>query len=323
MEVRLGYVAMSVHVANASPSKTMTAAQFDKIGDKEAGLHKLERIAEENIHNCIRLLYHNRAYNIKFFRLSSRLIPLVGHEYTHGWNYMDELAPHFQKLGEVAREDGVRIDFHPDHFVLLNSPRKQVFDTSHKVLEHHIRMLTAMSLSPKHRCVMHVGGAYSDKEKALKRFVANWDKVSPEVRQAIMLENDDKVYTARDTLMLCETLGIPMVLDIHHHRCNPGQDADISSLLPRILATWSRSSLPPKMHISSPRSDKNKRAHADYIRPEELFPFLKEMARMTERLDIMVEAKQKDDAVLRLMDWVKREGEVHGIQAVNGGAFTV
>jgi UV DNA damage endonuclease len=323
MEVRLGYVAMSVHVANASPSKTMTAAQFAKIADKDAGLHKLERIADENIHNCIRLLYHNRAYGIRFFRLSSRLIPLVGHEYTEGWNYMDQLAPHFQKLGELAQEDGVRLDFHPDHFVLLNSPRKQVFDNSHKVLEHHIRMLKAMNVPPVHRCVMHVGGAYTDKDKALKRFAANWEKLSSEVQAAIMLENDDKVYTARDTLVLCEKLGIPMVLDIHHHRCNPGEDLDITSLVPRILATWDKSPLPPKMHVSSPRSEKDRRAHADYIRPEDLFPFLKEMAGMTELLDIMIEAKQKDDAVIKLMDWVKREGVVHGIQALNGASFTV
>lgn len=40
--VRFGYVAMSSRVKNASPSKTMTWAHFRQLGDREAGLHKLE-----------------------------------------------------------------------------------------------------------------------------------------------------------------------------------------------------------------------------------------------------------------------------------------
>ncbi|MBN6186831.1 UV DNA damage repair endonuclease UvsE [Aneurinibacillus sp. BA2021] len=322
MDVRLGYVAMSVNVVNASPSKTMTAKQFALIADREAGLRKLERIAKENLHNCTRLLYHNRAYDITFFRLSSRLIPLVGHEMTEGWEYRAHLAEAFHELGEIAIKDGVRIDFHPDHYVVLNTPRRQTLDASLAALDHHIWMLKALGIRPVHRCVLHVGGTYKDKEKAACQFIDNWSLVPEEIKSCVLLENDDKVFTAKDTLELCETLGIPMVLDIHHHRCNhAGEEEEVYDLLPRIIATWRTSPLPPKMHISSPRSEKDVRAHADYIEPEDLFPFLRRIVPYTERLDVMIEAKQKDDALLRLMEWVRNNGEPEGIRALNGASF--
>lgn len=86
--IRLGYVAMSTHVPNCSPSQTMTFAQFSKIKDKDAAIRKLERISISNLHNCWRLLIHNEANNIQFFRLSSKLIPLANHPEIPEWDYM-------------------------------------------------------------------------------------------------------------------------------------------------------------------------------------------------------------------------------------------
>lgn len=37
--VRLGYVAMSVHLQNCSPSQTMTFARFQKIQNREAAIN--------------------------------------------------------------------------------------------------------------------------------------------------------------------------------------------------------------------------------------------------------------------------------------------
>ncbi len=80
MIIRLGYVAMSTVVKNASPSKTMTVTNFSKLLDRDAAIRKLERLGAENLHNTLRLLRHNRAHDIMVFRFSSRLIPLIGHE---------------------------------------------------------------------------------------------------------------------------------------------------------------------------------------------------------------------------------------------------
>src|ERR1700730_11896856 len=94
---RLGYVAMSMELQNCSPSQTMTFAQFQRIQDREAAVRKLERIAVSNLENCLRLLKHNEANQIHFFRLSSRLIPLANHEELPGWNYLKPLKTPLKK----------------------------------------------------------------------------------------------------------------------------------------------------------------------------------------------------------------------------------
>src|SRR5690606_16115262 len=101
--VRLGYVAMSTEVHNASPAKTMTATNFAKIADRDAAVRKLERIAADNLRNTLRLLRHNRAHDIKVYRFSSKLVPLIGHKLLQGWNPMPRLAPLFAEIGRFVK----------------------------------------------------------------------------------------------------------------------------------------------------------------------------------------------------------------------------
>ena len=123
--VRLGYVAMSMELKNASPSQTMTFSQFQKIDDREAAIRKLERISLSNLQNTLRILRHNAASDIHFYRLTSRLIPLANHEELLDWNYMKPIQRQLQEIGDFAKEHKIRIDFHPDHFVLINSMKKR------------------------------------------------------------------------------------------------------------------------------------------------------------------------------------------------------
>ena len=89
--VRLGYVAMSMELKNASPSQTMTFKQFQKIEDREAAIRKLERISLSNLHNTFRILKHNAASQIYFYRLTSRIVPLANHPELMDWNYLKPL----------------------------------------------------------------------------------------------------------------------------------------------------------------------------------------------------------------------------------------
>ncbi|MBO8171279.1 MAG: UV DNA damage repair endonuclease UvsE [Bacillaceae bacterium] len=308
MYVRFGYVAMSVHVPNASPSKTMTVTQFKKIRDRKAAIRKLERIAEENLKNCLRLLWHNKAHDIRFFRLSSRLIPLADHELVRDWDYMLPLQESFAKLGRVIAKENMRVDFHPDHYVLFTSPRKNVFLSSRQVMRRHVKMLEAMNIDPIHRCVLHLGGAYKNKQKAIERFHKQYQLLPEDIQKTIILENDDTTYTAREVLDVCRSLSIPMVLDIHHHRCHH-EGENLEELWPEIVKTWEHSPLPVKIHVSSPRNKQNFRDHADLIDPDDIDSFLRFAGEYTNHLDVMVEAKQKDEALFRLVaDLSEREG---------------
>lgn len=194
----------------------MTFSQFQKIDDRKAAIRKLERIALQNLENTLRMLKHNAASDIHFYRLSSRLIPLANHEELLDWNYINPLKGSLREIGEFAKKHQMRIDFHPDHFVLINSTRKHVLKNSNLTLKMHYLLLKVMGINPKQRCVLHVGGNYKETDKSLERFINNWMHVPQAIQQMIMLENDDTSFTLEDTLYLCEKLNIPLVFDYHH-----------------------------------------------------------------------------------------------------------
>ncbi|MDN4494378.1 UV DNA damage repair endonuclease UvsE [Ureibacillus aquaedulcis] len=315
--IRLGYVAMSMELKNASPSQTMTFAQFQKIEDREAAIRKLEQIALKNLENTHRLLKNNFFNEVHFYRLTSRLIPLANHEALLDWNYMRPLKEKLQEVGEYATKNNMRIDFHPDHFVVLNSDKREVFTSSIKNLKMHYLLLKGMNINPAHRCVLHVGGKYMEPEKSLESFIDNWGDVPAGIQKMILLENDDKSFTLDDTLYLCEKLGIPLVFDYHHHLAHH-QNEHWEENWDRVLGTWSDSPLPIKMHISSPKSEAEFRHHADYVDVNMFFKFLKEIKGTIPQIDCMIEAKKKDEALFTLMSEIKKREDV---EVIDGSSF--
>jgi UV DNA damage endonuclease len=315
--VRLGYVAMSMELQNASPSKTMTFAQFQKIADREAAIRKLERIAQTNLHNTLRILKHNAASEIHFYRLTSRLIPLANHAELPDWDYIKPLRSDLREIGEFVKNHQMRVDFHPDHFVLINSPQEHILKNSLTTLKLHYQLLKAMRINPIHRCVMHVGGNYNDTETSLEQFIENWMNVPLGLQKMLMLENDDTSFTLEDTLYLCEKLAIPLVFDYHHHLAHHHNENWVQHW-ERIVQTWNHSPLPIKMHISSPKSDKEFRHHSDFIDVDMFFNFLNEIKGSVSEIDCMIEAKQKDQALFRLMKQIKSRADV---AVIDGSTF--
>lgn len=315
--VRLGYVAMSMELKNASPSQTMTYTQFQKIKDREAAIRKLEQIALSNLENTLRLLKHNAFKEIHFYRLTSRLIPLANHEELPDWNYIKPLAEKLSEIGAYARKHHIRIDFHPDHFVVVNSPKTEVVRNSLKTLKMHYLLLKGMKIDPTHRCVLHVGGNYKETEKSLEQFVDNWMDVPRAIQKMIMLENDDTSFTVDDTLYICEKLEIPLVFDYHHHLAHHYNEK-WEDKWDRIVATWKGSPLPIKMHISSPKSEKEFRHHADYVDVDMFFRYLKKIKGTVPEIHCMIEAKKKDEALFHLIEEIKHREDV---EMIDGSSF--
>ena len=127
MEVRLGYVAMSMDLKDASPSKTVSVTAFNNIKTTDAKKHKLKKIALENLNNTLRILRYNLERNIMVYRFSSKLIPLATYDLGE-WNYKEELKDEFEKIGNLIKKFDMRVSFHPDHFVILNSISDKVLN---------------------------------------------------------------------------------------------------------------------------------------------------------------------------------------------------
>ncbi len=321
MLVRFGFVAMSVLLENASPSRAVTYKNYRQLAESDpaAALDRVRQAARENLANSLRLLRHCRAYNVAVYRFSSKIVPLATHPGLAHWDYIGELREPLAQLGAVVREYGMRVTFHPDHYTLINSLKEEVFMAAVTDLVHHCRLFNTMGLDREAKLITHVGGSYRDKQESLERFVTNWARIPKGIAKRMTLENDDKTFSAGETIYLCEKLQMPMVLDIHHFRCNPGTDK-LQDICPRFLATWQGSGLPPKIHVSSPKSNSDPRGHHDFVDPADLYPFLMLVRDLTPNLDVMVEAKQKDRAMLKL---VKDLGGYPRIRTVNDAALEI
>lgn len=300
MIFRLGFVAMTLDLEDCSPSGTVTYAVYSKLKDEAAKHARLDRVAKCNINNTLRILKNSLALNIKVYRLTSKLIPLATHGDLKDWDYVSDFHDEFERLGEYIRINNFRISAHPDHFTILNPIKPEILESSIRDLDYHVKLLEAMGLNDyRYKLVLHVGGLYGDKEKSIDRFKENFLKLPDRISKRIILENDDKCFTAADVLGICEDLKIPMVLDVHHHRCvNYGEE--LGDLLDRIFNTWSLELDPPKVHYSSPKSEKEFRSHADYVDLTEFMDFLHTAKKTDRDIDIMLEAKMKDRALQRL-----------------------
>ncbi len=305
MRIRFGFVAMSLQLFECSPSKTITATNFEKISDIEVKKYRLEKIAKENIANTLRIMRHAVAHDIWIYRLTSKLIPLATHPLASFWHWQRELAVPLAELGDYVKQHDLRVSAHPDHFTVLNSPKSQVLDAAIADLSYHNDIFTIMGLDNRAKLVLHIGGAYKNKKLSIDRFINNYYEIPKEICSRIILENDDKSYHALEVLEICEHLKIPMVLDLHHHMINPG-NTDLSQLLERIFATWQGSGLNPKIHLSSPKSEKDLRSHADNVDPTYFLKFLPFAKEIGQDFDVMIEAKNKDVALFNLMEDLKK-----------------
>lgn len=302
MKFRLGYVAMTMNLEDCSPSGTVTFTTLEKLNSEEAKLYRLRKVASKNLLNTLRILKYNKALEIPVYRLTSKLIPLATHPSLQPWSYTEDFSDSLREIGDFIKQNNFRISSHPDHFTLINSPLPKVMEDSLRDLDYHVKLYEAMGLDDyKYKLVLHVGGVYGSKQDSIQRFCENFIKLPDRMRKRLIIENDDRSYNTYEVLELCQKLGTPMVLDVHHHNCLC-REGNLECILPFIFDTWRGEQFPPKIHFSSPRNCKDFRSHADLIDYKEFTEFLKTAAKVGRDVDIMLEAKSKDDALLKLSD---------------------
>jgi UV DNA damage endonuclease len=233
------------------------------------------------------------------FRVNSQILPLITHPvsgYTlHALDADGVITQSFGRAGDVARELDVRLSFHPDQFVVLNSTREDVVASSLRELDEQATLARVIGADT---ITLHVGGMTNGKAAALDRLERNLDRLSDDARTRLALENDDRMFTVRDLHPLCVRTAVPLVYDVHHHRCNP-DGLDIETATSLATETWNGRE--PWMHISSSRDTSNPRPHAHFIDVDD-FP----SEWLDHSITIDVEAKAKDDAVLNLRSRLAR-----------------
>ncbi|TWT31545.1 UV DNA damage repair endonuclease UvsE [Blastopirellula retiformator] len=284
---------------------------------RKDGVKKLSGLCLANAEALQRALEYCAEQGIGCFRINSQILPLKTHE-TCGYAmeelpHGDEIVKRFKACGKFAKRHNVRTCFHPDQFLVLNSPREEVVQRSIAELEYQSEVAQWVSADVVN---IHGGGAYGDKEAALGRFAETLSQLSKRARSRLTVENDDVTYTPADLLPLCQSTGIPLVYDIHHHRCNPDGMSE-EEATNAALATWNRE---PMFHLSSPlegwKGPKPQRHH-DYIDVTDFPGCWRELD-----LTVEVEAKAKELAVLKLKKQLAETWSAYIVQCADGSFYT-
>ncbi len=272
---------------------------------RQRQLDKLAAICLANAENLLAAVRAVDRLGIGAYRITSPLLPRMTHPevgYTlEDLATADEISRLLAETKSFATSRRIRLSFHPDQFVVLSSHRPEVVANSIRELEYHGLLAELVGAEVIN---LHGGGVYGDKGLALENFARAFAGLSERVARRLTVENDDVSYTVADLLPLCRRLGIPLVYDVHHHRCNR-DDLSEEEATDLAALTWRGRGQEQYCHLSSPRAGwrgGDARPHADFIDPADV-PASWRGREMT----VDIEAKAKELAVCKLMDDLRGE----------------
>jgi UV DNA damage endonuclease len=272
-----------------------------------------------------RILDYLDRSDVRMYRMATALAPYASHPDLPQFHaQVAQCAQELAAIGKLAREGDIRLSTHPGQYTVLNSERADVRAAAVRELEVQASMLDAMGLGPEAVVVLHVGSAAGGRRAGADRFRAALDQLSERARARLAIENDDRSFGVADVVELAGRTGLRVVFDVLHHRCHDPEGIDDADALAAALDTWPPTVV-PKIHYSSPRLDVEERrvragrrierrlvlpqlrAHADLVDPIGFEHFLRDTA-LGRDFDVMLEAKAKDLALLRLRGQLAERG---------------
>ena len=252
--------------------------------------------------DCLgKIIRYNLDNNLLFFRISSDLIPFASHPVCT-FNWQEYFKERFQEIGDFILENDIRISMHPDQFVLINSNNESIVAKSILDLKWHCEVLDLMGLDETAKVQIHVGGVYGDKNSAIERFVDNYKKLPNFIKKRLAIENDDKLYSLKECLLVSKKTGVPVIFDSFHHSClNNGELMKDSIELSE--KTWKKQDGVLMTDYSSQSPNERFGKHATHIDVENFRDYLKETREHD--FDIMLEIKDKEKSALKAIEVIK------------------
>lgn len=252
-----------------------------------------------------RILEYNVQHGLLFFRIGSGIVPFGSHAInTHPWQ--TEFAPQFRAIGDYIKAEQMRISFHPDQFVVLNSPDPGIVERSIAELVYQGSMLDLMGLDSTAKLQIHVGGLYGDRDVAIERFIATYRTLPEAVQVRLVIENDDRLFSLRDCLRVHEAVGIPILFDNFHHECL-NHEEPMHDALRLAAGTWhpTRDGV-LMMDYSSQQLGERKGKHTSSLVEDRFREFLTHLNGLD--VDIMLEIKDKEASALRAVAVLREVG---------------
>ena len=288
--MRIGYPCVN-EAMDCSAANTFRLASYSE--------ERLLAAVAANLACVRRLLEWNVAQGLLFLRLGSGIVPFGSHAVnTFAWQ--QHFSADFRQIGDYIKANNLRVSFHPDQFVVLNSPSTDIVQRSIEELVYQGSMFDLMGLDSTAKLQIHVGGLYNDRELALSRFATVFDTLPAAVKRRVVVENDDRLFSLRDCLRLHALTGVPILFDNFHHECL-SHGEPMPEALRLAASTWHPThDGVPMMDYSSQAPDERKGKHAASLVETRFREFLDNLHGLD--FDIMLEIKDKEASALRAVD---------------------
>lgn len=299
----IGYACLTIGVQNTK-LKTSIAKNINE--------EKLLELISHNLNSLDNIIDYNIENEIKLFRISSDLIPF-GSSPINTIQWEDIFLSKFNKIGEKIRKSGMRVSMHPGQYTVLNSPNMDVVSRAIEDLNYHTKVLDTLGVGSEHKIILHIGGVYDDKDEAIERFINNYFLLGNNVKDRLVIENDDKSYNINDVLKIGKRLKIPVIFDNLHNEINPyDKEKNDKYWISKCKETWKEKDGHQKIHYSQQNPLKKLGSHSNTIRINEFIKFYKSLDR--EDIDIMLEVKDKNLSAMKCINSVSKDNKIKRLE---------
>jgi UV DNA damage repair endonuclease len=223
---------------------------------KDVAVEKLWTLMKNNIESTRLLVERVGALDeiFRMVRLSSDILPVyTQRDWSWFWRDSDVRTyaeREFRKVGDLARQMGVRLSFHPGQFTVLASDNSDIVDRSIEEFEYHADMARFMGYGKSFqdfKINVHISGRAGP-----EGIRAAYTRLTPEARNCITIENEENSWGLDDCLSISDI--IPIVLDVHHHWIREGEYIQSTDRRVRsVVDSWR--GVRPVMHYSVSRED--------------------------------------------------------------------
>lgn len=263
-----------------------------------------------NLDDLLKILKYNISNDIYLFRIASDIIPFGSHPINNfNWSY--EFKDKLKIIGDFIKKNNIRVSMHPGQYTVINSNNSDTVKKSIKDLEYHTKFLDSFDLDNKHKIILHIGGIYNDKPTAINNFINTYNSLPLNIKNRLVIENDEKNYSIDDLIYISEKCSIPIVYDNLHNYCFKGFYENPCSILSKIKHSWKYTDGNIKVHYSEQDINKKQGSHSFTITSQKILDYILETQNFD--IDIMLEVKDKDFSAIKAINLFKEYNKLTNI----------
>lgn len=297
---RIGYCCINLSLNEGRKKKDQILVNRGMIKKtfESKGLNYVSELALKNIDDLEKIIKWNIENNISVYRMSSDMFPCLGFYNILDLPNIEIIIDKLKRIGNIAKENKMRLSFHPSHFCIIASENPNVIKNAIDELNKHAQLMDLMGLEQTHYYPIniHIGTTKPTLEEAAKKFCLNFHKLSDSCKKRLTIENDDSPNQYSVKMLyewLHKEINIPIVFDSLHYKCH-SDNMNWEDTLRLATSTWG--GVKPIVHHSSSKKlyedPKSKlKAHSDFL--------YEKFESLDIELDIELECKKKDLALFR------------------------